>query len=308
MPTVTLTTPPDFRFWATAISHGWCELLPYQCDESARVLTRIEQLADGHVVKLILRDADFKPGTLLIQVEGIDVLTPAQEAGICLKISRSLESDRDLTLFHKLMQTHSRYQWVEKVGAGRMLASPTVWEDLVKTLFTTNTVWRATIQMCERVNGLGEPYAGGGYAFPTPARIAAMSLDDLNTHVRAGYRGAYLHLLATRIVAGEVDVESWRDPSISSPDLYKLIKGLKGFGDYAAGNLLRLMGHFDRLATDTVCREVYKTHINNGVPAKDDKEIAAYYEPFGAWRGLVQWMDVMQPYYEGAVFNTVTPS
>jgi hypothetical protein len=71
------------------------------------------------------------------------------------------------------------------------------------------------------------------------------------------------------------------------------VKSLKGFGDYAAGSILKLLGHFDRLATDTECRAAY-IRINNGIPAADDKEIAAYYEKFGQWRGLIQWMDVMQ--------------
>jgi hypothetical protein len=109
--------------------------------------------------------------------------------------------------------------------------------------------------------------------------------------------------LATRIADGEIEVESWRNPDIPSAELYKRIRGLKGFGDYAAGNLLRLLGHFDRLATDTVCREVYKNQINNGVPATSDKEIAAYYEQFGDWRGLAQWMDVMYTYYDGPLFK-----
>jgi 3-methyladenine DNA glycosylase/8-oxoguanine DNA glycosylase len=162
--------------------------------------------------------------------------------------------------------------------------------EYVKTLFTTNTVWRATIQMCERFNTLGEPYPGGGHAFPTPERVAALSFDDLHAQVRAGYRDAYLHELARRIAEGEIEVESWRGRP--SNDLYKRITALKGFGDYAAGNMLKLLGHYDRLATDTVCRDVYKNQINNGVPAANDTEIAAYYERFGGWRGLAQWMDV----------------
>ncbi|MEP6987358.1 MAG: hypothetical protein ABI970_17265, partial [Chloroflexota bacterium] len=74
------------------------------------------------------------------------------------------------------------------------------------------------------------------------------------------------------------------------------VKALKGFGDYAAGSMLKLLGHFDRLATDSVCRAVYKDSINKGAAAVDDKEIAAYYQPFGQWRGLVQWMDVIEIY------------
>ncbi len=303
MPTITLKTPPDFHFWSTAMSHGWCELLPYQCDEQARYLERLLQLTSGTVVRLIMRESNFKSGTLKIEVEGVEKLIPKQTEEIRAALGRCLEIDRDLSAMYAMLGQFPRYAWVEQIGAGRMLASPTVWEDLVKTLFTTNTVWGATKNMCKRLVELGDAYPGGGNAFPTPQRIAAMNLDDLNAHVRAGYRSAYLHLLATRITNGEIEVESWRDPDIPSAELYKRIRGLKGFGDYAAGNLLRLLGHFDRLATDTVCREVYKNQINNGVPAASDKEIAAYYEQFGNWRGLAQWMDVMYTYYADPLFK-----
>ncbi len=303
MPTITLNTPPDFKFWPTAVSHGWCDLPPYRCDEDARTLERLLQLRNGTIVKLTMRADLFEPGQVPIRIEGLKGKPTREQADeIRRAVSRCLEIDRNLTSFYKLVRKHPDYRWVEKIGAGRMLASPTVWEDLVKTLMTTNTVWRMTIQMCERVNTLGDAYPGSGHAFPTPEQIAAMKLDDLNTHVRAGYRGAYLHELAQRIVNGEIEVESWRDADIPSLELYKRIKGLKGFGDYAAGNLLRLLGHFDRLATDSVCREVY-AELNGGTPASDDKQIAAYYEPFGQWRGLVQWMDVMRDYFKSERFK-----
>src|SRR4029079_3388026 len=106
----------------------------------------------------------------------------------------------------------------------------------------------------------------------------------------------YLHLLATRIAKGDLEVESWRDAALPSGGLYKRVKAVKGFGDYAAGTMLKLLGHFDRLATDSACRTVYKDSINNGVAAANDKEIAKYYQPFGQWQGLVQWMDVMEQY------------
>ena len=115
--------------------------------------------------------------------------------------------------------------------------------------------------------------------------------------------GTLDNLLATRIANSDLEVESWRDPALSSDEAYKRLKSLKGFGDYAAGNMLRLLGHFDRLATDSVCRTVYKDRINKGLAAADDKEIAAYYQPFGAWCGLIQWMDVVEDYFQSAKFT-----
>lgn len=296
-----IETPPYFQFWPTVVGHGWCDLPPYRCDEDTHTLERLHELPDGSIVRLVLHAAAFTPGSLPVQVIGAsDKFTSLQKDDIRRALRRALEIDRDLNGFYKMVRKHKRYKWIEKAGVGRMLASPTVWEDLVKTLMTTNTTWNMTKQMVGRVVTLGDVHPGGGHAFPTPQRIASLALDDLNTHIRAGYRGAYLHELATRLARGTLEVESWRDADVPSDELYKRIKGLKGFGDYAAGNMLRLLGHFDRLATDTECRAVYRDSINNGIAAKDDKEIAAYYEPFGTWRGLVQWMDVMESYFRSA--------
>lgn len=294
----TVQTPPGFRFWPTATSHGWCDLQPFSSHDETRHLERIHQLSDGNVVRLIL--AADKDQNIQVTVEGLSKkLSPAQVDELTHGLTNAFNLDRDLSAFYALVRGYPRYQWIETKAAGRMLAAPTVWEDLAKTLLTTNTTWNMTKQMTARLNTLGDPYADGGHAFPSPERIAAMTPDDLNAHVRAGYRGAYLHELASRIANGEVEAESWRDPALTSAELYKRVKSLKGFGDYAAGSILKLLGHFDRLATDTECRAVY-IEINNGVPAQNDAEIARYYEPFGQWRGLVQWMDVMQDWLKNS--------
>lgn len=290
MTILTITTPTHFRFWPTVVSHGWRMLPPFEYDETARTLSRLQQLQDGRIVRLTLSEA---PGRgLQIAVEGLQP-SPDQQEEISQAVRHMLNIDSDFSEFYARISGHPRYGWIEATGAGRLLASPTVWEDLAKTLLTTNTTWNMTIQMCRRLVTLGDPHPDGGHAFPTPQRLAALSPDGLNAHVRAGYRGAYLHELASRVASGELDVEAWRDPALPPANLYQRIKKLKGFGDYAAGSLLKLLGHFDRLATDTVCRAVYRDRINGGIPAADDKEIAAYYAPFGRWQGLVQWMDVM---------------
>jgi 3-methyladenine DNA glycosylase/8-oxoguanine DNA glycosylase len=300
MTTLTLPTPPEFRFWPTVVSHGWCDLPPYQCDESTYTFTRIHQLSDGRVIRLVLRDAECQMGSLTVHVEGVrGKLSARLTAEIQQVVRRALEMDRDLTPFYALLRPHPRYSWVEVIGAGRMLSAPTVWEDLAKTLLTTNTTWRMTVQMVTRLNSLGDSDAHGGQAFPTPERIAALTPESLDQHIRAGYRSPYLHQLATRIATGDLEVESWRDAALPTAEVHARITALKGFGDYAAGNMLRLLGHFDRLATDSVCRAVYRDQINDGVEAAHDKEIAAYYERFGGWRGLVQWMDVMEHYLRG---------
>lgn len=281
-------------------SHGWCYLPPFTCSEDPLTLGRTQKLNDGTIIHFHVQEAQ-NANTLLVTSSAETPLKPEQQAEINQVIARCLNFDADLRPFYELLHAHPNYEWIAQVGAGRMLCSPTVWEDLAKMLLTTNTTWAMTIGMVKRLAALGEPAPakGGsplsfvGHAFPTPEQIAAFDADTLNQHVRAGYRGAYLHELASAIADGQLDVEAWRDPALPSDEVYKALKRLKGFGDYAAGATMRLLNRFDELGLDSVCRAMYVQRYNGGVPAPD-REIATYYEPFGKWRGLAVWLDVMQ--------------
>ena len=53
-------------------------------------------------------------------------------------------------------------------------ARPTVFEDVVKTICTTNTAWSGTRKMTAAlVDHLGSEAPGGRRTFPTPAAMAA---------------------------------------------------------------------------------------------------------------------------------------
>ncbi len=279
---------PDFAFIPTVFSHGWCQLAPFTYSHQPPVyLSRLEQLPDGTTLQWTIQPTTGHE----LAVTTDCALTPVQQAELTTRIGRCLSLDRDISDFYAFLAAHPRYAWVSRVGAGRMLTSPTVWEDLAKTLLTTNTTWNMTRQMVARLVTLGTPH-GDGHAFPTAAQVAALDAASLNAHVRAGYRGAYLHQLAVEIASGKLNVEVWPTSGMLTSELYRTLRQLKGFGDYAAGSMLRLLGRHDYLGIDSVCRGMYRKTFNNDEPAPD-AAIQACYEPFGSWRGLMMWMDVM---------------
>lgn len=294
MHTFSLPTPVDFRFWAVVSSHGWCELPPFSYEGEARSLSRLHRLADGNFAHITATATS--QAALSVTVEGLDEQpTRNHETEISALLRRCLSIEHDIGAFHALVSEDPDYRWIARVGAGRMLVGGTVWEDLAKTLLTTNTTWAMTIGMVTRLNSLGDTAPNGEHVFPTPAQIASLTPEALNQHVRAGYRGAYLHTLAENIATGKFDAEALRDPLLTSKDVYRQLKSIKGFGDYAAGAMMRLLGRFDELGLDSECRRVFVTRFNDGQPASD-KQIAAHYARFGTWRGLVVWMDVMRQY------------
>ena len=293
MQSLRLVAPAGFQFRSTVLSHGWCVLHPFGYDEASGQVTRVQRLGDGSLIHLTM-SAGETPDEVAVRVDGFEApLTPGQQAEVETAVGRILGFDQRVEAFHAVARTLPGYDWVERAGAGRMLVSPTVWEDLAKTLLTTNTTWRMTKDMVARLVTLGDADALGRHSFPTPEQVAALGSDVLNAHVRAGYRGAYLHALALDIAEGRLDPERWRDPALKGADVYREMIGLKGFGPYAAGAMMRLVGHFDELGLDSVCRATFRTLWNNGEPATD-REIAAFYAPFGRWRGLAVWMDVMR--------------
>jgi N-glycosylase/DNA lyase len=179
-----------------------------------------------------------------------------------------------------------------------MLRSPTVFEDLVKTICTTNCSWALTKKMVSGlVDNLGKETRDGTRSFPPAEAMALEPVKFYVEEVRAGYRSAYLKELADRVAAGELDVESWSNSELPTAELFKQIKQVKGAGTYAAENLLKLLGRYDGLALDSWTRSRFYELRNNGRKAKD-KKIERYYAPFNEWRGLALWCDVTRDWLD----------
>jgi N-glycosylase/DNA lyase len=209
-----------------------------------------------------------------------------------------LRLDDDMVSFYEMIATDSDFKWIASAGAGRMLRSPTVFEDLVKTICTTNCSWALTDKMVNAmVDALGRASNDGRRAFPSPEAMAAMPEKFYRDEVRAGYRAPYFVELAGRVAAGELDVESWLTSELPTKELQREMKRVKGVGDYAAENLLKLIGRYDGLALDSWVRAKFARTRNRG-RATPDKKIERYYSRFGAWRGLALWCDMTRDWLE----------
>jgi len=208
--------------------------------------------------------------------------------------------DEPLTEFYAAVSGDPDFSWIARDGAGRLLRSPTVFEDLVKSIMTTNCSWSLTRKMVtELVGSLGREAADGRRAFPTPEVMAAQPVGFYRDVVRAGYRAPYFKELAERVASGEVDVEAWATSGLPTAELKREMKRVKGVGDYAAENLLKLVGRYDVLALDSWVRGKFARVRNRG-RACDDKKIARFYSRFREWRGLALWCDMTRDWFEQA--------
>jgi 3-methyladenine DNA glycosylase/8-oxoguanine DNA glycosylase len=289
---ISVPAPPAFSFRRTVASHGWSELAPFSVDDSYTTLRRTVDLAGGPVA------AEVTEGDGALRVKVAGRLSKRDAARVARDVRHVFRLDDDLEEFYAAVARTSGFEWVARAGAGRLLRSPTVFEDLVKTICTTNCSWSLTKIMVTRlVENLGRPARGGGRSFPTPAAMAEAPVSFYRDEMRSGYRAPYFKELAERVAAGELDVESWLASDLPTAELRRAMKRVKGVGDYAAENLLKLVGRYDVLALDSWVRSTYARLHNRG-RACADKRIARHYARFGPWRGLALWCDLTRDWIE----------
>ena len=291
--TIYLDIPDNFSFRATIYSHGWCELAPFAIDEKN---WRLSYVFSGNKPATATAGVICDSGGRL----RIDLSNRSVPDDMVLSITRHLlRLDDDLDDFYRTIAGHGRLEWVSRHRAGRLLRSATVFEDLVKTICTTNCSWSLTKSMVNNlVEKLGETAKAGMRAFPTPAAMAAVDTDFYRDEIRAGYRSPYFVELAGAVAAGALDPEAWLTSELPTPELKKEMKKVKGVGDYAAENLLKLVGRYDGLALDSWLRsQFYKNHNNE--KRCPDKKIERHYKKFGKWAGLAIWCDMTEKWITG---------
>lgn len=285
----------------TLSSHGFAELAPLQLDEEAGTLEVTIGPSRGRP-----RRARVGPGSrgrARVDILGPGV-GPRLAADVEAGVRHVLRLDQDLSAFYARAADDPELSWVT-AGAGRMLRSPTTFEDVVKTICTTNCAWSATVRMVNAlVTNLGEPAVGQRdpltHAFPTPAAMAAVPESFYRETVRAGYRGAYLIDIATRAASGELDLEALATaPSDELPDdeLEARLLALPGVGPYAAAHIMMTMGRNHRLVLDSWTRPTY-ARLRGRTKLVPDATIRRRFARYGDHAGLAFWLFVTRDWVD----------
>ncbi len=223
-------------------------------------------------------------------------LDEAEADEVAEKVTWMLGLEQDFSQFYALCREEPKLGGVEAEAKGRLLRSPTLFEDIVKTILTTNTAWSGTKRM---VNALVEAYGAsadvarvdgedGERAFPSPAALAGKSEAELREVGKLGYRAPYVLELAQRVTAGELDLGALKAPELSMPELRKRLLGIKGVGAYAAATLLMLLGRYDYLPMDSYACSAVSREWYDGEPV-GEQEIEAAFAKWGEWKGLAYW-------------------
>ena len=297
----TLRARQPFALQPVVKSHGWVQLAPFKLNEGLGTpgdikngdvqrknllrLSYVDRLSSDRIVEYEIRQS---PAGVQVQTDNLDKLEKAEAAE---HIRWMLGLDMDFSDFYKVVRSEPKLAHTRRAARGRILRSPTLFEDVVKTILTTNTLWAATIRMnLNLISTFGETVAADGKkAFPTPAQIAVAKPDVLRKDVRVGYRAPALHELAVKVASGELDLEALKNSSLPTADLRAELLKLNGVGPYAAANLLMILGRHDFIPIDSWALKLVSHEWYRGKPVTP-KQVERRFKKWGSYKGLAYWL------------------
>ncbi len=293
----------------TLNSHGFVDLPPMKPDPDYRAVELTLPTRRGRPRRVRIEPG--RKGRLRIEVLG-----GATSNGVVDELVSSvrhvLRLDADLSPFYAVAVADPDLAWTT-TGAGRMVRSHSVFEDVVKTICTTNCTWSATVRMVHAiVRELGEPAAGAradgpwGRAFPTPAVMAEAGEAFYRDVARAGYRGAYLVSLARAVAEGQLDLEWFGragPEELPDAELESRLLALPGVGPYAAAHVMMTLGRYHRLILDSWTRPTYAKLSSSGRGRRTaiaDAAIERRFRRYGPYAGLAFWLFLTRDWVKDA--------
>lgn len=338
--TLRLQVPDDYLLYRDCCSYGYFLLHPNHWDVKTRTFTRVlsigtrgSELTPRAVYVQITQtrargDVAANAGSVLsVRVHGLDV-TGAKARAIAYEqiraqITRMLRLDESA---ETIATFHARDPRWKESGRGRFFRSPTLYEDVVKTVTSCNVQWPGTIQMnkrlCEVVGEVvgekvtlaakpsrakkkpGEVDASQlstPRAFPLAAQLARTRPATLRARCRVGYRDQRIvelsRLFALAPSRGGVDQAALENPMTPDDTVWDMLLDLPGVGPYAAANIMQLLGRYARLPLDTESVRHGRNILGyTGTSREIMKRLHAHYAPFGPDAFRSYWLELWDFY------------
>ncbi len=289
-----ISIPRPFGLKATALGHGWHECAPMSWCEGGGCLQIIER--DGVIpVRLSLTEGPRRGRNARVNIAVEAHKVSDRLVALMRERTRTmLRADVDMSGFYELAATRDDIAPVAQIGAGRILRSADMTENIIKTICATNVNWVQAVKMINRIGQLGPHihHHRSQNAWPTPREILAAGEDYLLNIARVGYRAEPILALCRSVLDGSFDVaglDAFAE-SATTDELYAHMCSIKGIGPASAGFLLGQLGHHERLSIDSwTITYVGNKYMNGRKPTV--KQIEKRYQPYGRWRNLVWWFE-----------------
>ncbi|MFC1588040.1 hypothetical protein ACFL54_07010 [Planctomycetota bacterium] len=269
------------------LSHGWYTLKPFQANSHPPSITVAYSLPTSSGVLTINggKSKCFSEITSSNKKEGRLILSNI----LSLDISKPLHNE-------KVCNT-KKWNWIKERKLGRMLRSPTLFEDCFKAICATNTTWKRTVGMVASTIAKYGENIGETKAFPLPKILLRINEKDLKTNTSCGFRARYFKHLC-KIASQNEDIflyDGWK--SLSSSAFLTLLNQIKGIGPVSVGYISRLYGKPCGYAIDSYvirrCRDLWK------ISRSEIEQFAIKrYKRFGEQSPLAFWFELTKHWYD----------
>jgi len=259
-----------FSLRKTVLSHGWVNLPPYKYDYANNTLHRTEVI-NGNLTELLISQ---KENFIKVKIKSKEKLSISDKSEIKRNIHNIFQLDIDFSEFCDLTKKiNKRINHYVKAGGGRFLTGNSLFEDVVKTLFTTNTTWNRTVNMTKSLISQFNKVKYGTpmiYGFPAYCEFRSIKPSRVIKDLRFGYRNEYLKNIINEFLENEGFVYEDKQAVI------KELRRVKGIGKYSIAHIKCLMGIFDEIPVDS---EVIKYAKLKGI-GHNEKLIAKHYQKY----------------------------
>lgn len=303
----TLNVPEDYVLRRDACSYGYIVLAPNHWDVPSQTLSRVLSLESGATRVRIAQGKDGGTAGAPLRVvcdRALDKPAVAQAKRQLARMLRLDESASEIAEYHKVDRRFKRS------GRGRLFRSPSLFEDIIKTVTSCNVAWPSTVHMNVRLcQVLGERASARAneerpglcphdHAFPNESKLGRARPQTLRARCRAGYRDARMVELGKlfsprRGREAERRTEWFEDPATPDDALHDALLSLPGIGPYAAANIMQLLGRYHRLPLDSESLRHGRNVLGyEGTDRQVLKMVHEHYLPFGRHAFRSYWFEL----------------
>jgi 3-methyladenine DNA glycosylase/8-oxoguanine DNA glycosylase len=307
-----LEVPRDFYLKRDVCSYGYFLLYPNNWSPADETFSRILDLEDGPATLLVVQPKG--PGSPL-KISASRNLGASEVASARQQLSRMFRLDEDETHADRFHSLDPRFK---ESGRFRLFRSPTLFEDVIKTVTSCNVTWSSTILMNRR---LCEVF-GRGSAFPSASKLGRTAPAMLRGRCSVGYRDQRIvelsQLFAAKpkasakkagpvapVIEGKgakarllsLDAAWFEDPATPDDAIHDALLYLPGIGPYAAANIMQLLGRYSRLPLDTESVRHGKSVLKfKGSSAQIMKRVHKHFAPMKDQAFRSYWFELWQFY------------
>jgi len=244
---IDVNKPYNLRY--TVLFHGWLNLPPFEWDSENNLLRRVEDIDSDFSVLLEIKQKNSR--RIQIMISDKDRISQLDKARLRGRINRMLNYEKDLNPLKRLAEKNREQKIIDYLdaGGGYPLRGATLFEDVVKTLFTCNASWPFTVKMTtELCRRYGAKISSSNiWGFPDFGDVPR------DPQIQIGYRKKYLN----NILEGYDKLKSVSETNSGYDLIRSEIQNINGLGPYSTSHIMILLGDYSRIPID---REVASYH------------------------------------------------